>query len=128
MSRHDCDDELARFLTSVGAAWYAIALDEIVGWATAIGGFRPGRVGGQGFIVRGDELGSEFVNWIQHCAAHPDARATLTIAVSDISPDVVARIQILGARAIAQVPTQQDRVFIAYDEVIVERARQTPKL
>ncbi|MGW6702455.1 hypothetical protein [Nocardia sp. NPDC055049] len=126
MSRHDRDDELAQFLTSVGAAWYAIALDEIMGWATAIGGFRPGRVGGEGYIVRGDELGPEFADWIQHCATHPDARDTLTIVVSDIAPDVVARIQILGARATTQVPTQEGRVVIAYNEVIIETARQTP--
>lgn len=121
MAMHDSDDDLVQFLRSTGAAWYAIVLDETVGWATAIGGFHPGRAGGEGYIVRGEELGSAFADWIQHSSTQPNTRDTLTIVVSDIAPDVVGRIRVLGARATAQIPAE-GRVLIAYDEVIVEKA------
>ncbi|GAD86531.1 hypothetical protein FEK33_13175 [Nocardia asteroides NBRC 15531] len=122
MPRHDSGDVLAEFLAGIGAAWYAIALQDIVGWATAIGGFLPGSADGEGYLVRGEELGPEFGDWIRRCVACPDTRDTLTIIVSDVSPHVVARIQILGARAITKASPQQGRVVVAYDEVIVETA------
>lgn len=106
-----------------GAACFEVVLDTTIGWATAISGFHPGRSGGVGHLVRGEELGTGFADWLDLCATDPDFRDTLTIIVSDSAPDILGRIRVLGAHATAD----DHRVTVTYDEVILESAHPRPE-